>query len=184
MASYMAKHGKRRKRKLSLSLATLVTGAGVMLAGTLYAAAQSPREPVHLAPVHLTAPQLAPPQLPVQQPSAVRLYTVRSDDTLSQIAKDHCGDSRKWQQLAQANHIDGNQLSPGKVITLACLLDPFTDSHRLQLRHAPDLVRLLHGKEALGAASRDADRGRALPRPFRPCRPEYDHMKEEAGDYP
>lgn len=118
----MARHRKTRRTPRALLAAVL--GGALTLAGVL-AWSPSPQEPVVMPAITLSAPDLtAALRVPVPAaplPPPLRLYSVRSGDTLWTIAQKECHDGADWKKLAQASHIpDGNALRIGKVITISC----------------------------------------------------------------
>lgn len=101
---------------------------GIVLLGAGNAIAQYTQSPV-ASPAAISRPQVAsvpdvPFHHPVQAVSPVQTvpeYTVVQGDTLSGIAKSHCGNSDKDTALAAGNHISLLSVLPlGKVLVLSC----------------------------------------------------------------
>lgn len=118
----MGRHGKRRRLGwvIPALAAALAAGIGVSAA---YATG-SPRSHPSPLPVFTTEPAFPSPQRssqPSPAPSAVISYRIVSGDTLTSIARVHCGPPADWLSLQKANHIGNpNAISIGEVIKIAC----------------------------------------------------------------
>ena len=123
----MTSHRGRHRRPSRTGTAVAAAGSGLaataIIAGTSTAASAGtlPVPSASSAPVseHLPVRAVAD-TIRAAQPLTV---TVQSGDTLSEIARDHCGNPADWTGIYTANKgkiSDYNMIYPGQVLTLAC----------------------------------------------------------------
>ena len=120
----MASHTRGRHRRPSQARKIAAAGGSITAAGVIVATAATAAQAQPVSPAAFHPTTRVSSVKPLVVTTAVTTVTVRRGNSLSQIAKDHCGTPQDWTGIYDANDKviggDPNLIVAGQQLTLSC----------------------------------------------------------------